>query len=100
MWGEMEGEIRRLRESNLMAINTIERLHERVIILEGEKIMEMDDNKEGLICKYFVLKPRGADEYAKASRAAMMAYATHINKVNKPLANSLWDWVEKEQTKA
>jgi hypothetical protein len=52
---------------------------------------------EGLTMKYFVVKPEGRDEYAKASRAAMMAYATAINKHNKELANSLWGWVEREQ---
>lgn len=30
---------------------------------------------DGLMMKYFVLKPRGNDAYAAASRAAMHAYA-------------------------
>ena len=54
---------------------------------------------DGLLMKYFVLKPEGKDQYAKASRAAMMAYASMINKANKELANDLWAWVEREQAK-
>jgi len=53
----------------------------------------------GLIMKYFVLKPEGKDQYAKASRAAMMAYASMIHKANPELAHDLWAWVEKEQGK-
>jgi hypothetical protein len=49
--------------------------------------------------KYFVLKPRSkqpTDEYAVASRMAMMNYAKHIRKVNPDLANDLTDWAVKE----
>ena len=54
----------------------------------------------GLELKYFVLKPKGNDAYAKASRSAIACYATHIRKENKQLSNDLWEWVEREQRKA
>jgi hypothetical protein len=43
--------------------------------------------------KYFVLKPKGEDIYAKASRAAMLEYARVINRDNPELAEDLEDWV-------
>lgn len=43
--------------------------------------------------KYFVLKPRGADKYAEASRKAMNTYAAVIGRKNKKLAKELNDWV-------
>jgi len=46
--------------------------------------------------KYFVLKPKGDDEYAKASRAAMRAYATHISKENIGLCDELREWADRE----
>ena len=51
---------------------------------------------EGLDLKYFVLKPKGDNEYAEASRAAMLAYADSIKKTNPKLANDLVDWVYNE----
>ena len=50
----------------------------------------------GLIMKYFVLKPKGNDEYARASRVAMRAYADWIKKTNPDLAEQLMDWANKE----
>lgn len=50
----------------------------------------------GLQMKYFVLKPRGDDAYAKASRAAMTAYAKAIEDENPILAQELKIWVTKE----
>lgn len=50
----------------------------------------------GLLMRYFVLKPGGTDEYATASRAAMIAYATCIETVNAVLAAELREWVRKE----
>lgn len=50
----------------------------------------------GLIMKYFVLKPKGSDAYARASRNAMRAYALAIQDENKELAYSLWEWVKNE----
>ena len=57
---------------------------------------------DGLQMKYFVLKPRGAfeDPYAKASRAAMKAYADIIEGENNKLCYDLHQWVIKEQGKA
>ena len=51
---------------------------------------------EGLIMKYFVLKPKGKSIYAAASRKALRAYAHHIFSVNEDLATGLLDWADKE----
>ena len=51
---------------------------------------------KGLDLKYFVLKPKGDNEYAEASRAAMLAYANSIEKTNSKLANDLVGWVHNE----
>ena len=50
--------------------------------------------------KYFVLKPRGKDVYAAASRKAMRAYATHIQDENQELADDLRKWADAEQADA
>lgn len=49
----------------------------------------------GLIMKYFVLKPGGSDEYAWASRQAMLTYADAIAEVNPELAEELTQWVNR-----
>jgi hypothetical protein len=49
--------------------------------------------EQGLIMKYFVLKPGGNDIYAKASRAAMLLYAEKIETENKQFAYDIRDWV-------
>ena len=54
------------------------------------------DKQTGLQMKYFVLKPRGDDQYAKASRVAMRAYAVSIRQENPELANSLVKWADSE----
>lgn len=46
--------------------------------------------------KYFVLKPKGNDSYALASRKAMRAYATSIASENKELSRDLFDWARHE----
>jgi len=46
----------------------------------------------GLNMKYFVLKPKGTDAYAKASRAAMNQFSKMIREENPELANDLLDW--------
>jgi len=51
---------------------------------------------EGLQMKYFVLKPKGKDRYAEASRKAMRAYATHIEAVNPELTKQLRQWADNE----
>ena len=50
--------------------------------------------------KYFVLKPRGHDVYAEASRAAMRTYANYMADVDNDFSNSLWEWVTIEEDKA
>ena len=54
---------------------------------------------DGLLMKYFVLKPNGSDPYAAASRNALRRYAKDIERVNPTMAKELRDWADKE-TKA
>lgn len=51
----------------------------------------------GLQLKYFVLKPKGIDAYAEASREAMLCYAENIENHNPQLAKELRKWVKKEK---
>jgi hypothetical protein len=51
---------------------------------------------DGLLMKYFVLKPAGNDKYAAASRRAMHAYATFIREENPVLSDQLRDWAGRE----
>lgn len=51
---------------------------------------------EGLMMKYFVLKPSGQDPYAKASRAAMRQYARLIREENPKLHDDLMAWADRE----
>jgi hypothetical protein len=51
----------------------------------------------GLIMKYFVLKPRGNDIYALASRKAMKIYANTIRKENVIFAHDIDVWVKQEE---
>ena len=53
---------------------------------------------ECLRMKYFVLKPGGDDEYAAASRAAMLRYAQFIEQENGDFAVDLREWVAETQT--
>jgi hypothetical protein len=46
--------------------------------------------------KYFVLKPKGKDVYAIASREAMCRYADEIEGDNPRLADELRQWVTRE----
>lgn len=46
--------------------------------------------------KYFVLKPRGTDIYAKASRRAMSHYASEIRETNPDFAEQIREWVARE----
>ncbi len=50
----------------------------------------------GLEMKYFVLKPKGTDVYARASRKAMRAYARLVRSENPDLANELDEWADRE----
>jgi hypothetical protein len=52
---------------------------------------------DGLMMKYFVLKPNGNDAYAEASRAAMEVYADIIEDENPTMADNLRDWIDKEE---
>lgn len=54
----------------------------------------------GLMMRYFVLKPRGMDWHANASRAAMFAYADMIKGHEPELAKELIEWATKEQQDA
>jgi hypothetical protein len=53
----------------------------------GMKMLEM---------KYFVLKPKGNDVFAEASRAAMRRYAEIIKSVEPGMADELMEWVAAE----
>jgi len=53
----------------------------------------------GMKMKYFVLKPEGDNDYAEASRKAMMAYANSIKIENPVLADDLRNWVQMERIK-
>ncbi|MBU1082753.1 MAG: hypothetical protein KKB59_19950 [Spirochaetes bacterium] len=54
----------------------------------------------GLMMKYFVLKPEGDDEYAIASRNAILEYAKSIKSTNSDLARDLIDWAHDEDMKS
>lgn len=54
----------------------------------------------GLKMKYFILKPKGEDPYARASRAAMHRYAMMIESENPELAKDLMEWATNEGIEA
>lgn len=57
---------------------------------------------DGLVMKYFILKPKAkdrADVYALASRMAMLAYAGAVQSENPQLAKELVGWVTREEEK-
>ena len=47
--------------------------------------------------KYFVLKPKGDDPFAEASREAMKTYADTIEDEDREFALDLRAWAEREQ---
>lgn len=51
---------------------------------------------DGLVMKYFVLKPAGRTPYHDASRMAMLAYAEAIQNENPDLAKDLRVWAGAE----
>lgn len=55
--------------------------------------MEKD---KGLKMKYFVLKPEGNSQHARASRLAMRAYAAAIKPYDESLSISLYKWSDTE----
>lgn len=54
----------------------------------------------GLVMKYFVLKPKGDDVYASASRGAMRQYAKLIQLENPELSVQLREWADRETNAA
>lgn len=50
--------------------------------------------------KYFVLKPKGDDAFAAASRAAMLRYSDMIREHDPKLAAELYDWAAAEASEA
>lgn len=50
----------------------------------------------GLQMKYFVLKPKGTDWYAQASREAMQTFADSCRDENPDLADDLELWISNE----
>ena len=55
---------------------------------------------KGLMMKYFVLKPKGIDPYARASRVAMRSYAYSITSTNRKLSDELIIWAREEEKEA
>lgn len=55
---------------------------------------------DGLLLKYFVLRPKGIDAHAQASREAMLAYSNRMSYSNPLLAGEIASWVKKEQSEA
>lgn len=53
-------------------------------------------NNNGLIMKYFVLKPAGTSPHAAASRRAMRVYADEISDTLPELALDLREWADRE----
>jgi len=53
----------------------------------------------GLLMKYFVLKPKGNDPYAKASREALLKYAEFIEGENPEMASDLRHWALSEDAR-
>jgi hypothetical protein len=64
---------------------------------DNTSMTKKENIMDGLLIKYFVLKPSGDDAYAKASRMAMERYALIIRKENPQLADDLVAWVLREE---
>ena len=65
--------------------------------VEGSAInIKLEDKMENLFMKYFVLKPKGKDIYAEASRKAIRAYARHITQEEPSFAKELEEWADRE----
>jgi hypothetical protein len=50
--------------------------------------------------KYFVLKPKGRSDFARASRTAMRVLAAEIEQSNPKLATEVKQWAYEEERKA
>lgn len=57
--------------------------------------LEPPKEPEGLKMKYFTLSPEGDTPYHKASRQAMLVYASVIHSTNPKIATDLIEWVER-----
>lgn len=55
-----------------------------------------DISGNGIVMRYFVLKPKGNSPYHEASRAALRAYADSIQPVNDRLAIQIRQWARRE----
>jgi hypothetical protein len=55
---------------------------------------------DGLLMKYFVLKPKGNDIFAKASRMAMRKYAEVIKDENPQFSAELREWADQANAEA
>lgn len=56
---------------------------------------------EGLMMKYFVLKPKGTNVHAQASRKAMRVYANYMMAHGEErFGQELRDWADKEWSAA
>lgn len=55
---------------------------------------------DGLLMRYFVLKPSGQSPYARASRMAMRKYADAIKGENPDLARELGEWADRTHAEA
>ena len=53
-------------------------------------------SQNGLQMKYFVLRPKGNNPFARASRAAMRTYASAIREDNRQLSDELHAWADAE----
>lgn len=53
----------------------------------------------GLGMKYFVLKPEGNTDHARASRTAMRVFAAEIHDTDSKLATQLKQWAYEEERK-
>jgi len=67
---------------------------------ECRGLRKENDKMHGLIMKYFVLKPKGSDPYATASRMAMYAYSDSIMEENRDLGLELLRWAMDEERDA
>ena len=62
--------------------------------------MDNSWKEEGIRMKYFVLKPEGNNEHARASRMAMLAYADSIWQTAPVLAQEIREWAFMEEGKS
>lgn len=52
-----------------------------------------------ILLKYFVLKPGGTNDYARASRTAMRVFATEIEQSDPRLSAQVKQWAYDEERK-